>query len=101
MNKYIIGIIILIIVVLIYKYYNKTSNNSNSNKNINNDEYDYLLKTEYNLNESKENNTNPTESIYSEKILNIDFVPSNEFLGQKEGFVFKTGEYGLGYYYDQ
>jgi hypothetical protein len=29
------------------------------------------------------------------------FIPSSKFAGKKDGYVFKTGESGLGYYRDR
>ena len=100
MNKYILGIILLIIIILIYKYYNRDNHDKKPEKiqtttKDKKDEFDYLLKGEYTLREDEDVN-----SIYSEKILNIEFIPSQTFKGGKENYVFKLGEHGLGYYSD-
>ena len=99
MNKYIIGIILLIIIVLIYKYYNKTTKKHKTTtrkldkvseqKNTDN-EFDYLL---------SENHTFEDEN--NQNILDIDFIPSDKFIGEQNNYVFKTGQYGLGYYLDK
>ena len=31
---------------------------------------------------------------------NLDFIPSDTFRGAKEGYVFKNGDMGIGYYID-
>jgi len=31
---------------------------------------------------------------------NLEFIPSDTFRGEKEGYVFKNGDMGIGYYID-
>ena len=106
MNKYILAIIVIVVVIIIYKYYNTTTKNKNKNNinpklkknsksninNINNinNEFDNLLKT----------NDITNDSIYNENLLNIEFIPSEIFKGKKNNYVFKIGEFGIGYYLD-
>lgn len=83
MNRYILGIILLILAVILYRYYKRSKTKPSTSK----------------LSTSQPSTIRNENDIHT-NLLKIEFVPSNEFVGRKDGYVFKTGEYGLGYYMD-
>jgi len=80
-NIIIIGII-LIGAYILYYYYTKPSNNIQNSLNT---PILYMKSL-------------PEDTIEDPIIEN--FIPSNSFQGSKQGYVFKTGDDGLGYYID-
>lgn len=50
-----------------------------------------------------------TKNVVEEKSENFEkpkyesklFIPSRQYTGSKPGYVFKTGNFGLGYYFDK
>lgn len=78
-NIIIIGII-LIGAYILYYYYTKPNNN---------------VQPIY----MKDLPNNTFEDSIEDSIIE-NFIPSNSFQGSKQGYVFKTGDDGLGYYVD-
>ena len=79
-NDYIIPIAVFIIGIFIYlgyTYYMKQTNIEEINNNIENED----------------------EKLQKEQVkFNDDFIETDGFMGEKEGYVFKNGEKGTGYY---
>ena len=46
------------------------------------------------------NSRNKEKKVEIVEEENIDFIPSDTFRGAKEGYVFKNGDMGIGYYID-
>jgi len=46
------------------------------------------------------NSQNEEKKVEIEEEENIDFIPSDTFRGAKPGYVFKSGDMGIGYYVD-
>jgi len=46
------------------------------------------------------NSQNKEKKVEIVEEENIDFIPSDTFRGAKEGYVFKNGDMGIGYYID-
>ena len=87
-NKEIILLILLLLVgILIYLGYNYYMKNININ-NIN-----------HNLEKNTENLKKQNKNLKVE--FNDDFIQTDGFLGYKNGYVFKNGEKGQGYYKDK
>jgi hypothetical protein len=92
------------------KIKNKKKNknkNKNSKKTINNLNKDSLIE-KYNYTISEKINyedVSSNESIFdnNENYDNVfhNFIESSEFKGEKNGYIFKNGEQGLGYYLDR
>jgi len=82
-NDYIIPIAVFIIGICIYlgyTYYMKQTNIEEINNNIENED----------------------EKLQKEQVkFNDDFIETDGFMGEKEGYVFKNGEKGTGYYLDK
>ena len=97
MNNYILGIlVVLIVVIIVYHYYQSRS------RLLKRRTYRPIPRPVVNHNSGGGGHSSGGNAHTSHHSLmnNIDFIPSNQFEGLKKGFVFKTGEYGLGYYYD-
>lgn len=113
--KFLFTIFILLgILVLVYFIVQENEKNNNENKKIKNSK-----KTINNLNKDslieKYNDTisekinyedvSSNESIFdnNENYDNVfhNFIESSEFKGEKNGYIFKNGEQGLGYYLDR
>ena len=113
--KFLFTIFILLgILVLVYFIVQENEKNNNENKKIKNSK-----KTINNLNKDslieKYNDTisekinyedvSSNESIFdnNENYDNVfhNFIESSEFKGEKNGYIYKNGEQGLGYYLDR
>jgi hypothetical protein len=46
------------------------------------------------------NSQNKEKKVEIVEEENNDFIPSDTFIGAKEGYVFKNGDLGIGYYID-
>jgi hypothetical protein len=82
MKKNIIIIGIVLIGIYVLYYYNKSSNTQNS------------------LNTPLIMKNIPTVDISKANFTQSYFIPSDSFQGYKQGYVFKMGDEGLGYYID-
>lgn len=92
MNNYILGLIIVLLIVIIVYHYWQSRSMLMRRKSYKPIPKPTVVQPRF---ESNISNTAPNSLMN-----NIDFIPSNYFEGRKKGFVFKTGKYGLGYYYD-
>ena len=84
-NDYIIPIAVFVIGICIYlgyTYYMKQTNIKEINNNI-----------------EKEDEKLEKEQVKVE--FNDEFIETDGFMGEKEGYIFKTGEKGTGYYLDK
>ena len=88
-NDYIIPIAVFVIGICIYlgyTYYMKQTNIKEINNNIE--------KEDENLQKGDEN-------LQKEQVkFNDEFIETDGFMGEKQGYIFKTGEKGTGYYLD-
>jgi len=63
--------------------------------------YTYYMK-QTNIEEINNNIENEDEKLQKEQVkFNDDFIETDGFMGEKEGYVFKNGEKGTGYYLDK
>lgn len=108
-----LGILVLVYFIVQENEKNNNENkkiknkNKNSKKTINNLNKDSLIE-KYNDTISEKINyedVSSNESIFdnNENYDNVfhNFIESSEFKGEKNGYIFKNGEQGLGYYVDK
>ena len=91
-NDYIIPIAVFVIGICIYlgyTYYMKQTNIKEINNNI---EKDSEISEKEELQQVKEN---------TKVEFNDEFIETDGFMGEKEGYIFKNGEKGIGYYLDK
>jgi len=90
---FLIIILICFVICFVYLYLSRNSNESSSIREIKTNNISLPL-----IDYTKNDNDNDIEAPKKKK---EKFISSNTFSGKKEGYIFKMGKEGIGYYLDR